>query len=167
MDISRDPNGAIDWLNEIPNPDNSDFGYNKFYSNIDVIVMGRKTYEEVLGFDVDWPYPDRKCFVVTSDKNLQTPTPNTKLEHNVNQAFIDGIIRESEKNIWLVGGGELIRSFMNLNAVDELILSFISRIIGDGLPLFPSPMRDSTWRLTESEMINEAAVILTYRCLNR
>ena len=157
------PDGNIDWLNEIPNPDNSDFGYNNFYAGIDVIVMGRKTYEEVLGFDVEWPYPDRKCYVVSSNKSTKTPTPNTELVSEVDHTFVDALREESRKNIWLVGGGQLIRSFMDLDTVDELLITFISRIIGDGLPLFPSPMKDTTWRLTTSEVINEAAVILTYR----
>ena len=99
------PDGSIDWLNEIPNPDNSDFGYNDFYAEIDTLVMGRSTYEEVLSFDVEWPYPDRKCYVVTSKKDLKTPTPNTVLAHELNQEFLETLKKESSRNIWLVGGG--------------------------------------------------------------
>ena len=51
-----DKNGGLDWLHSIPNPDNIDMGYAKFNSQIDAIVMGRRTFETVCGFDVDWPY---------------------------------------------------------------------------------------------------------------
>lgn len=157
------PDGAIDWLNEIPNPDNSDFGYRDFHAEIDTVILGRSTYEEILGFDVDWPYPDCKTYVVTSQGNFHTPTPNTVLLTSITAEIIDQISHESSKNIWLVGGGKLIKSFLNLGAVDELIITIVSRIIGDGIPLFPSPLKDSSWKLTASKVINEAAVILTYR----
>ena len=47
--------GGLDWLFEIPNPDQSDYGYSEFISGIDAIVMGRNTFEKVLTFS-DWPY---------------------------------------------------------------------------------------------------------------
>lgn len=49
-------NGGIEWLNSIPNPHNNDLGYEKFISQIDAIVMGRKTFETVCSFGIDWPY---------------------------------------------------------------------------------------------------------------
>lgn len=157
------PNGSIDWLNEIPNPNNSDFGYTNFYAGIDTVVMGRATYDEVMGFDVDWPYPDCKCYVVTTSTNYKVTTPNTEIINEVNETFIEQLKNSSKSNIWLVGGGKLIQSFMILDVVDELIITIISRIIGEGLPLFPSPMPDSKWEVKKSEILNEAAVVLTYR----
>lgn len=157
------PNGSIDWLNSIPNPDNSDFGYGEFYSGVDIVVMGRSTYQEILGFDVEWPYADRTCYVVTSRQDFDTPTPNTRLVTEVTPAFIDLLRGESEKNIWIVGGGKLVAGFLLENAVDEMQISLISRIIGEGIPLFPSPLNDTKWRLTGSQIYNEAAITLVYR----
>jgi dihydrofolate reductase len=54
MDSSQ-KNGSIDWLNEIPNPDGSDYGFSDFMYNIDSNVMGKNTFELVLTFD-QWPY---------------------------------------------------------------------------------------------------------------
>ncbi len=54
--------GGVDWLNEVPNPDQSDFGFQDFMDSIDAVVMGRKTYEKVLSFDCPWPY-SKKVFV--------------------------------------------------------------------------------------------------------
>ena len=53
--IARE-DGSLDWLNNHPNPDQLDYGYADFMSRIDTVIMGRKTYEEVLGFGVEWPY---------------------------------------------------------------------------------------------------------------
>jgi dihydrofolate reductase len=60
-----DKDGGIDWLHSIPNPDQIDMGYNKFIDRIDAIVMGRKTYETVCGFDIPWPYT-KPVFVVSN-----------------------------------------------------------------------------------------------------
>ncbi len=51
--IARE-NGAIDWLDELPNPNKLDYGYSQFMNEIDVVVLGRKTYEDVLSFGVEW-----------------------------------------------------------------------------------------------------------------
>ena len=59
-------NGDISWLEEIPNPNNDDYGYAEFYNSIDTTLMGRITYEQVIGFDVPFPYPDKTNYVFTS-----------------------------------------------------------------------------------------------------
>jgi dihydrofolate reductase len=51
-----DKDGGIDWLNSLDIPATDDMGYNEFTSNIDALVMGRKSFETVCGFDVEWPY---------------------------------------------------------------------------------------------------------------
>lgn len=60
-----DKNGRIDWLHSIPNPENDDMGYVKFEEKIDALVIGRGTFETVLGFDVDWPY-HKPVFVLSN-----------------------------------------------------------------------------------------------------
>jgi dihydrofolate reductase len=51
-----DENGGIDWLHSIENPNNDDMGYAEFMSEIDALIMGRKTYETILSFGIEWPY---------------------------------------------------------------------------------------------------------------
>lgn len=51
-----DENGSLDWLQSIPNPNNETMGYEDFIQRMDALVMGRKTFETVLGFGIDWPY---------------------------------------------------------------------------------------------------------------
>jgi len=61
--------GSIDWLMEVPNPDNSDYGFSEFIERIDGIIMGRNTFETVVGFD-QWPY-SKPVFVLSN--NLKKP----------------------------------------------------------------------------------------------
>ena len=66
--IIADENGGIDWLHAVPNPDHEDHGYYDFMKGIDALLMGRVTFETVLGFGIDWPY-DKPVFVLS--RNLE------------------------------------------------------------------------------------------------
>src|SRR5690349_5740088 len=57
--------GRIDWLSIVERP-GEDYGYRKFFDSVDVLILGRKTYETVLGFDA-WPYEGKRCVVLTNN----------------------------------------------------------------------------------------------------
>jgi dihydrofolate reductase len=156
------PDGSLDWLESLPNPDGTDYGYHHFLSEVDTVIMGRKTYETVLGFGVEWPYAHKDTWVVTAQQHLPTPTPRTQLLHRVDEEAIRNLRAASQQNIWLVGGGEVIRTFMALDALDELILCVIPVTIGEGVPLFPE-VKETSWELLSPTPYASGAVILHYR----
>jgi dihydrofolate reductase len=158
--------GALDWLDSLPNPDGSDHGYHAFLEGIDLIVMGRKTYEKLLSFGIPWPYPEQRTYVVTSDISLETPSPNTTLIHQIDCEVIARFRSECSRGIWLVGGGELIGSFLKLDAVDEMIISMIPLVLGGGIPLFPTGSPETWFELAGVEGFSSGAVNLRYlrRC---
>ena len=132
--IARE-NGSVNWLTEYENNPETDYGYSEFYSSICTVLMGRKTYEQVLGFG-EWPYKGKRSYVFTSRKEL--------LPHEINVEFVSGDIREfvhqlkesTEEDIWLVGGSQLIRAFFEENLVQDLIIFVVPIILGSGIPLF-------------------------------
>ena len=130
------PDGSLDWLEQHPNPDKLDYGYYSFYNSISTTIMGNSTYQEVLGFGVDWPYPDCKNYVVSKSPQLKIKTPNTYLLNDLSHATIKKIKAESKKDVWLIGGGKLIKSFLDLTAIDEMVITTIPVLLGDGIPLF-------------------------------
>lgn len=154
--------GNLDWLNSYPDPEDSDYGYGSFYAGIDIVIMGRKTYEEVLGFGVDWPYGQCKCYVVTSQAGYQCKTENTEILNHVDQSSIDALRSESKKNIWLIGGGQLNSRFLSLGQIDELMICFIPVILGEGIPIFPGNPPTSNFSLKKSESFSNGAVMLNY-----
>jgi len=159
------PNNQIDWLDKLPNPDKTDYGYHDFYAGIDTVVLGRKTYEEVLGFDVDWPYAQCKTYVATTQKDYVLSTPNTELLLSLNEETVQQLRAESQKAIWLVGGGELAAAFFRLHAIDELHLFIIPVMLGEGVPLFPGGEGEMWWRLKTSQSYGNGAVMLVYEWL--
>lgn len=160
--IARE-DGALDWLDAIPNPEKIDYGYTDFIKTIDTVIMGRKTYEEVLGFGVDWPYPDSTTYVLTSDVNYRTKTENTKVLNEVSIETIELLKKQSKKDIWNIGGGEVITAFLNLGQIDEMILSMIPVILGSGIPLFPGSPKETSFELTDTCAFDTGIVNLSYK----
>ena len=156
------PDGSLDWLTQFPNPDQLDYGYPEFYAGIDTVVMGRKTYEEILGFDVPWPYADCTSYVVSSNADLPLKTEDTKL---LGGNFAEALKEEKTKdgkNIWLVGGGGLVKACMEHELVDELIWTIIPVVLGEGIPLFPKGVKETSFKLTKAEGLSTGAVMLWY-----
>jgi dihydrofolate reductase len=160
--IARE-NGSLDWLFELPNPNQIDHGYNDFMKEIDIIIMGRKTYNEVMGFGIDWPYSNCKTYIVTKDEKYIVKTENTFLLHTINNEVIMNLKSESQKNIWLVGGGDLITQFLDENAIDEMTLCMIPMILGNGIRLFPNQPKETKFEFISSEAFETGIVNLTYR----
>lgn len=123
--------GSIDWLNDIePDPD-EDFGYKELLNSVNSLLMGRKTYEQVLTFG-EWPYKGKKCIVFTS-KEIDKD-PNVSVAHDLD--VVKQLVKDESKDVWLVGGCGLNTSLLNAGLIDELIITIIPKILGSGIPLF-------------------------------
>jgi dihydrofolate reductase len=156
------PDGSLDWLNALPNPDQTDHGYHAFLAGVDTIVMGRSTYEEILGFGVEWPYDEQETFVVTTDKTFSPATPHTGVIHTINRETIESLPSAGDKKIWVVGGGKVITAFLNHELIDEVILSMIPIVLGDGIRLFPDQPKETWFELKSTERFSTGVVNLTY-----
>jgi len=138
--------GGLDWLDEIPNPGREDHGYHDLLASTGSILVGRTTYEKILGFGIDWPYPDHRTYVVSRAPDYPVSTPHTRvLSSNLIDA-VHALKREENKDIWLMGGGILVSSLLGMGAIDYMIISIVPTILGKGIPLFPEGTRESRWR---------------------
>lgn len=143
-----DKNGGIDWLHSIPNPDNDDMGYLEFMGEIDALVMGRTTFETVLGFDVDWPY--NKPVFVLSTRLKEIP------ESHKDKAFlVDGSlaeilaqIREKGYKRLYIDGATTISNFLKEDLIDEMVLTTIPILLGGGFSLFGELPNELKFELT-------------------
>ncbi len=71
------PDGNLDWLTGLPNPDQVDHGYGDLLAQTSCIIMGRSTYQELLGFGMEWPYTGTETRVMTGDPEFRPATPDT------------------------------------------------------------------------------------------
>lgn len=157
-----DKNGEIEWLNDIQNPENSDFGFAEFMSKIDAVVMGRNTFEKVQSFGI-WPYTKPVFIISTSLRNLpqrysgKAEILNLKPKQIIEKLEIDGII-----NLY-VDGGKLIQSFLSEDLIDELIITSIPVLLGGGIPLFGKLNDYLKFKHQKSEVLNNSLVKSYYK----
>lgn len=157
------PDGSLDWLDNLPNPDKSDFGYFDFYASVDAVLIGRTTYEWVLGFDVEWPYSDAETYILTQKTEMATPTPRTQLLGNPLKEKIEELCSQEGKDIWLVGGGQVITAFLEEGLIDEMIITKIPIILGEGIPLFPGKPPETHFVLSDAIKYGDQVVNLHYK----
>lgn len=127
------PDGDIGWLSRVEAPP-EDYGYAEFVKTVDTVVMGRKTWEKVLGFGIPWPHAGRKCYVLSK----------TRTGSDENVEFFSGDvadlltrIRKNEgAHIFCDGGAELVRELVQRDLIDRYVISIIPVLLGDGIPLF-------------------------------
>ena len=159
--IARKDN-SLGFLNDI-RVEGEDYGYSAFLDGIDVIVMGRSTYQEILAFGVQWPYESRQIFIVSTNKDLEIPTPNTSLINTYDEETIQTLKDQSEKGVWLVGGGKLIKNTLAVQALDSFVISIIPVLLGDGIPLFPKGFDEQKLNLEKVDSFASGVVNLHYK----
>lgn len=154
--------GAIDWLPS-PAAAGEDFGWSEFIAEIDAIVMGRKTFEQVLTFGM-WPYEGTPLIVLTS---TLTEVP----EHLIGKAecvclaptaLMANLAERGYRRVY-VDGGQTIQSLLRTGLLDELIVTTIPVLIGSGIPLFGPLDDDVPWRHLGTETLTGGLVRSRYR----
>jgi dihydrofolate reductase len=155
-------NGEIDWLGG--GEGGEDYGYAAFMSTVDQIVMGRNTYEKVLTFG-GWPY-EKKVLVLTS-RDLAIPDELSEKVKTSNLSPSDLVHRleiQAIQHIY-VDGGVTIQRFLREGLVDEMTITTIPVLIGEGLPLFGPLNRDVKLELLASRSFDNGFVQNKYQVL--
>jgi dihydrofolate reductase len=159
--IARE-NGEIDWLMRIPNPEKSDYGFSDFMENIDAIIMGRKTFETVSNFDIEWPYSKPVFILSNSIKSVPKQYEDKAEIINGDVNFIvDTLNYKGFKNLY-IDGGKTIQSFLKLDLIDEVIITTIPIILGSGIPLFEKMEIEINFELKKTEILSKQLVKSTY-----
>jgi dihydrofolate reductase len=150
------PDGSVDWLFT-----DNDYGYHDFFASVDTVIMGRKTYTQILEFGA-YPYEGKKGFVLTRSHVPERDENVTFMGENIPD-LIDALRQSPGKNIWLVGGGEIIKLFVQHHWIDRIILSIHPVILGDGMPLFLPTKAQPQWlKLQWVETFDSGLVQLSY-----
>jgi dihydrofolate reductase len=133
----------LDWLMKHPT-DGEDHGYDDFIESVDGIVMGRGTYETVLAFE-KWPYT--KPVVVMSKALSQADSVPPCLEGKVRLVRLDppDLMRSLHEEGWsraYVDGGKVVQSFLRCGLIEDVVITTVPTLIGDGRRLFGDIDRD-------------------------
>jgi dihydrofolate reductase len=165
--------GRVDWLET---PDHFEAGetldpefVTEFLKSIDCYVMGSRTYETALNFAAaghGWAYGDTPAFVLTT-RRLSQVRPTVEFVSGDLRHIVDGQLRPRFTNIWIAGGGALCGECLRLGLVDEVRLSLMPVLIGEGIPFFQGLDRDVTLHLTESKAYKSGMVALRHQVVRQ
>ena len=153
-----DKDGGIDFLDSIPIPEGTEMGFYSFMDTVDALLMGRATFEKVLSFGVEWPY--QKPVYVWSSQLLEIPKDLGGKVFPVKGSIEEILQIIHENGHWrlYVDGGRTIQSFLRADLLDEMIITVIPVLLGDGIPLFGALDRSLEFRCVKSEIFVDAIV---------
>jgi dihydrofolate reductase len=152
--------GNLDWLQDGHTGD-EDYGFKKFSSTIDAVVMGRNTYEVVAGFD-DWAYKDKRVIVLSN--TLSMVRNEAELFSGQLTELLAKLHAENIKHIW-IDGGITISKFLELGLVDDITLSLIAMVLGSGIPLFSAMNQEHKCHLVSTQSYPSGLVQLKYEVI--
>ena len=143
-----DSAGSLDWLLSRDIDVDGPFGYKAFEKSVGALVMGSTTYRWVVEHEPgDWPYP-QPTWVLTSRSDVVVDGhPVQAVSGDVAQLLPTLVAAAGERDVWIVGGGDVAAQFVTAGLVDELIVSYAPCSLGEGAPVLPVR---SEWKLLES-----------------
>ncbi|MCF2857750.1 dihydrofolate reductase family protein [Pseudoalteromonas sp. SMS1] len=157
-----DEHGGIDWLSAIDNPQHSDLGFADFMSDIDALVMGRNTFEQVLSFG-QWPY-DKPVYVVShSLSKLPVQSQGKAYLIRASEEELVSQMSQLGHNRLYIDGGKLVQNFIRAALVDEIIVTTVPIILGRGIRWLPELRITQKIELVSSQVLLNQLVQCRYR----
>lgn len=155
-----DGEGGVDWLDAFDDADDEavDYGTDAFMQAIDVLIMGRATYDQISGFEV-WPYDGKRVFVLTSHPIADAPEG---VEATSDVAGLIAELRDDAAQVWIVGGPSTAAALRTLGALDTVELFIMPMLLGAGVRLFGEEAEPLPLTLRSSHTYPNGVVNLVY-----
>jgi dihydrofolate reductase len=160
------PDGDVEWLNRRPRT--VDYAMSAFYSSIDTILWGRKTYDWLLAFcrknrTKGEMFDTKLANYVFSRNPRKRALPGVEFVSEPVKAFAQRLRAKPGKHIWMMGGGGIIASFLDAGEIDEFDIHIIPTLIGEGIPLVAPRHRDVPLHLRSAKKYPDGVVRVRYR----
>ncbi|MCB5275832.1 Dihydrofolate reductase [Arthrobacter sp. SO5] len=159
------PDGNLDWLTEPATRDHRAsetstpaLVWETFFPTVDTLVMGRNTFETVLGFD-EWPFPNKNVIILSS--TLDTDDERVAVASSLDEA--QRLLTLQEARRVYIDGGRTIQSFLAAGLIDELTVSIAPVLIGSGIRLFDGLDQDIALTLRGTHATGDDGMVrITY-----
>lgn len=152
--------GGIAWLDPFNSPE---LGFEAFLAKVGAVVIGRTTYDQTLTFGTGaWPYQGRRGLIVTARPISGLPDRVSAITAAELAPTLAKVRAETDRDVWIVGGGKTARACLDAGLVDELELYLIPRLLGDGIPLFERRDALTRVRLLETRAFSNGVVMVRY-----
>jgi dihydrofolate reductase len=163
-----DYEGSFEGEGVEPGPRGSAGAYERFYEGVGALISGSTTYEFVLdhlGEDGGWPYAGKPYWVLSS---RDLPVPGGEgvdvriVDAQVAELYDPMISAAGERNLWVVGGGNVASQFADQGLLDEVLVTVVPVVLGAGKPLFDRRLPGGPMQLVGSRAFNTGMVELRY-----
>jgi dihydrofolate reductase len=152
--------GNLDWLTRRPAPKGF-YGLPRFSRSIDAKILGRKTFD--LSVKMGASFSAENVHYVFSRRQPPASVPaGVQFVTESIRAFAEHLRKQAGKNIWMMGGGKIIGSFLDEDAIDEFIITVVPTFIGEGIPLIAPRHREVPLRLLSLRRFPDGVVQLHY-----
>lgn len=153
------PNDDLSFLDMVQK-EGEDYGYFDFVKSVDTVILGRKTYDWVMKQVPEFPHADKTTFVIS--KNKKPSLGNLNYYNGSLQELITTLKSQSGKNIFCDGGAQVVNSLLKEKLIDELIISVIPVLLGNGIRLFEDGRPEQNLKLISSKSFEKGLVQLHY-----
>jgi dihydrofolate reductase len=163
------PNGSLDWLNESSDGSSDpaeDFGYQDFMQDIDALVMGRNTFDKVRSFG-EWPYGSTRVYVLSHRKLVdiaELPKEVQRVAGSPHE-IVDQLAAQEAYHLY-IDGGQSIQQFLRAGLIQQMIITRIPVLIGDGIPLFGPLEQDLTLNHLSTQTFDNGFVQSHYQVIH-
>jgi dihydrofolate reductase len=154
------PDGSLDWLTERPAPKGF-YGLPEFELSTDAKILGRKTFDRSLQLGARFGANAAHYVFSRRPPPASVPAGVTFVTDSI-RAFAERLRTQAGKNVWMMGGGEIIGSFLDEAAIDEFIITVVPTFIGEGIPLLAPRHREVALRLLGVQEFPDGVVQLHY-----
>ena len=152
--------GELDWLTSRPAP-RGFYGLPQFERSVDAKILGRKTFD--WSVDAGAGFAGDAAHYVFSRRPPPASVPaGVHFVTEPIRAFVERLRVQPGKDVWIMGGGEIIAAFLDEGAIDELVLSIVPILIGDGLPLLAPQHRAVPLRVLDVRSFPDGVIQLRY-----
>jgi dihydrofolate reductase len=156
--------GSLNWLTERPAPKGF-YGLPQFERSIDAKILGRKTFDLSVKMGASFGADNLHYVFSRRSPHASVPAGVQFVTESI-RAFAKRLRKQAGKNVWMMGGGEIIGSFLDEGAIDEFIISVVPTFIGAGVPLIAPRHREVALRLLGVQNFSDGVVQLHYEVLN-
>lgn len=153
------PNGELDWLDKIPAPPGNDMGYGALIESVDALVMGSGTFNVVANFDGPWPYTIPLFVMSQSLTEVPAKATRTELTTATPQELVAELTERGMQRLY-IDGGAVVASFATAGLLDELIVTQLPVVLGEGIPLMRT-MPEPFWLGHRSTEVFENGFVQT------
>ena len=154
---------SLDFLSSVEQA-GEDYGYNDFVDSIDAVIIGRKTYDQVIAMGFDYPHVNKDVYIIT--RTERSSIGNFKFYTGDLVQLLNRLKLQPGKNIYCDGGAQIANELLKNNLIDELIISVIPILLGDGIRLFNDERPAQQLSLISAKTFKKGLVQLHYKRIN-